>query len=181
MLSESPLPCAAGVTGADLKKRIQTIMAAPILDRLTPAKKLLLAAAGVAAIAAPIAIGIAQAQAVPLRFEVASIKPAKAGGSRGSLDVLPGGALRMDGATLRSMIALPHDVHEEYISGGPKWAGSDIYNLLAKPERPSPADNPQTTVAPGTTAWDRLRLRLQTLLAERFKLVVHKDAKQASG
>jgi len=37
---ESPLACASGVTGSDLKKRIEAIMTQRILPRLTPARKL---------------------------------------------------------------------------------------------------------------------------------------------
>jgi uncharacterized protein (TIGR03435 family) len=178
---ESPLPCASGVTGADLRIRIEAIMTKRTVHGLTLAKKLLLAAAAVAAVAGPIAIGMAkaQAQAVPLRFEVASIKPAKDAGGRGGLQILPGGGLRMDGVTLQSLVGFAYDVHD--VSGGPKWAGSDAYNVLAKPEHSAPEDNPKTEPSPGTAAWDRVRLRTQTLLAERFQLVVRKNSKVESG
>jgi uncharacterized protein (TIGR03435 family) len=125
--------------------------------------------------------GIAAAQSPPLRFEVASIKPAKSDEMRGGLQIFPGGGLRMDGVTLRNLVAFAYDVREEHVSGGPKWVGSTTYDLLAKPSGSAAADNPSTAVAPGTTAWDRIRLRLQALLAERFQLVVHKDEKEASG
>ena len=58
---------------------------------------------------------------------------------------------------------------------------SESYQLLGKPERSDPADSPKTTVAPGTVAWHRLELRLQTLLEERFHLKVHKIVKEESG
>ncbi|HEY1343276.1 MAG TPA: TIGR03435 family protein [Bryobacteraceae bacterium] len=116
-----------------------------------------------------------------LRFEVASIKPAKDGGGRAGLEILPGGGLRMDGATLRNLIAFAYDVGEGQVSGGPKWIGSDAYNVLAKPERPAAADNGAADSAPGTTAWDRVRLRTQALLAERFKLAIHKNSRDSSG
>jgi beta-lactamase regulating signal transducer with metallopeptidase domain len=55
---ESPLACVSGVTGADLKKRIEAIMNNRIGLGLNLTKKLLLASAGAAALAAPIAIGV---------------------------------------------------------------------------------------------------------------------------
>ncbi len=55
---ESPLVCVAGVTGADLKKRIEAIMTNRIGQGLTRAKRILLAATGVAALAGPVAIGV---------------------------------------------------------------------------------------------------------------------------
>jgi len=85
---ESPLHCAAGVTGSDLKTRIRAILSCGIECHLTFAKKALLATAGVAAIAGPIAVGVlsprllrADSLIFPapgqprLSFEVASVKP----------------------------------------------------------------------------------------------------------
>jgi uncharacterized protein (TIGR03435 family) len=177
---ESGLTCASGVTGADLKKRIESIMTARILHRLTLARKLLLATAGIAALAIPIFIGIVNAQdATPLKFEVATIKPSKSNGGKGGLEILPGGGLRMGGVTLRHLITFAYDIPENRISGGPRWLGSKTYDIVAKAERVDPADNrPETVVAPGTAAWDRVRRRMQALLAERFALVIHTDAKE---
>jgi beta-lactamase regulating signal transducer with metallopeptidase domain len=55
---ESPLVCVSGVTGANLKRRIEAIMANRTGQGLNRAKKFLLAAAGIAALAGPVAIGI---------------------------------------------------------------------------------------------------------------------------
>jgi beta-lactamase regulating signal transducer with metallopeptidase domain len=55
---ESPLACVAGVTGSNLKRRIEAIMRNQSGRALTRPSKLLLAAAGVAAIAGPVAIGV---------------------------------------------------------------------------------------------------------------------------
>src|SRR5579871_299923 len=54
----SPLPCVAGVTGADLKKRMVHIMNDRILHKLDFARKLLLSAAAFLAIAVPITFGV---------------------------------------------------------------------------------------------------------------------------
>jgi bla regulator protein blaR1 len=184
---ETGLACASGVTGADLKKRVEAIMTARILHSLTLARKLLLAAAGIAALAIPIVIGIvnapqirAQAQdAAPLKFEVATIKPSKNGGGKGGLEILPGGGLRMGGVTLRNLITFAYDIPENRVTGGPRWLGSEAYDIVAKAERVDQADDrPATVVAPGTAAWDRVRQRTQALLAERFALVIHRDVKE---
>jgi len=123
----------------------------------------------------------AQAPNSALRFEVATIKPNKDGAGRGGLDIQRGGVLKMQRITLRDLIAFAYDVPEEQVSGGPKWIGSDSYDLLARPEHPSPEDMPDGVVAPGTNAWDRVRLRLQTLLAERFQLGIHKNSRELTG
>jgi CheY-like chemotaxis protein len=55
---ESPLECVSGVTGSDLKKRIEAIMTNRIVLRLNFVKKVALVAAGMAAVAAPIVVGM---------------------------------------------------------------------------------------------------------------------------
>jgi len=55
---EPRLACVAGVAGGNLKQRIEDIMTKRIVGRLHPMKKLLLVAAGLIALAGPIAVGI---------------------------------------------------------------------------------------------------------------------------
>jgi bla regulator protein blaR1 len=71
---ESPLTCVSGVTGANLKKRIEAIVTNRVALRLNFAKKAALAATMTAALAIPVGVGMmhAQSPAVP-KFEVASI------------------------------------------------------------------------------------------------------------
>src|SRR6202167_285592 len=80
---ESPLACVSGVTGSDLKKRIEAIMANRHAVRVNFGKKLLLAVAAIAAVAGPVAVGIlnapfglAQSHA---EFDVATVKLVKSG------------------------------------------------------------------------------------------------------
>ena len=84
----SPLACVAGVTGGDLKRRIEAIVSGHEVLPISFAKKVGLSVAAAAALALPIGVGIghprtAQAQsqspvrpsdAATLRFEVASVK-----------------------------------------------------------------------------------------------------------
>jgi beta-lactamase regulating signal transducer with metallopeptidase domain len=54
----SPLACVAGVTGGDLKKRIEAIMSDRAGRTLSTGRKIVLTVAGLAALAAPVTIGI---------------------------------------------------------------------------------------------------------------------------
>jgi beta-lactamase regulating signal transducer with metallopeptidase domain len=63
--TQSQLLCAAGVSGADLKQRIETIMTNNPTRRLSLAKKCLLTAIAVTAIAAPVLFGLASSSAAP--------------------------------------------------------------------------------------------------------------------
>ena len=82
---ESPLVCVAGVTGSDLKKRVEQIMRSDAHVALSTLKRVFLGAATVAAIAIPVAIGIVTSPRVAAQivapaadsptFEVISIRP----------------------------------------------------------------------------------------------------------
>jgi hypothetical protein len=55
---QSPLACAAGVSGAGLKKRMEIIMENRVMPRLNRARKLLLGASAMAALAIPLGCGL---------------------------------------------------------------------------------------------------------------------------
>ncbi len=65
---ESPLLCASGVSGADMKKRVRAILTGHVPAGLTRAKKSILAAAAAAAIAGPVVIGVMNAPALRAQF-----------------------------------------------------------------------------------------------------------------
>jgi uncharacterized protein (TIGR03435 family) len=109
-------------------------------------------------------LGRAQSQPKPT-FEAASIKVAKSGDpsdDREDIRASPG-ALTMRRVSLRSCIQWAYRVNGFQISG-PGWLGSDRFDITAKVA--SPAKD------------DQLRLMLQLLLAERFKLALHSDQKE---
>ncbi len=62
--AESPLVCVSGVTGSNIKRRIEDIMTNRIALNLNFAKKAALAVVGMAALAAPLVIGILHAPAI---------------------------------------------------------------------------------------------------------------------
>ena len=92
---ESPSKCMAGVTGANLKKRIEAIMDHRSTLKLSFAKKAALAIAGTLAVAIPVILGITnapllRAQADPnLRFEVASVRRVDIPANDRGVPVLP--------------------------------------------------------------------------------------------
>jgi uncharacterized protein (TIGR03435 family) len=171
---ESPLVCASGVTGSNLRKRIEQIMAHRNARNLDWGRKSLLAVAGALAVAGPIAMGVmcasssrAQSQSVlatsPV-FEVASVKPARSGEER-SLTQNPGARLTTSNATVRMLIMLAYQVMPDQISGGPNWLESDGFDIDAK------GKNPKATQA-------LFRQMIQSLLADRFQLRVHRETKE---
>jgi len=170
---ESPMPCVAGVGGGKLKPRITAILSHRAAGRLSTAKKTLLALAGAAALAGPVAIGIwnappirAQATANGLQapaFDSASVKVSKAM-NHGSHVHQDGALLSMNNVTLKSCIQIAFSVNDDRIVG-PAWLDSERYDIAAKAI--ADGERPQYT------------LRLQTLLKDRFHLAVHREMREA--
>ena len=69
----SPVACVSGVTGSDLKKRIEAIMKNRMIQRLSAARKILLAGAGLVAAGIPVMIGFMHAPAVRAQSTAAPV------------------------------------------------------------------------------------------------------------
>jgi uncharacterized protein (TIGR03435 family) len=181
---ESPMACVSGISGGTLKKRIQDIMHADAIQKLSLGKKLLLASTAVASVAAPILIGVMgapliHAQSRPeasLAFEAASVKPNKSPDFRGmAWHFLPGGRLTATNVPLRNLIAMAYNLpfQSMRLSGGPAWSGTERYDVEATA---GPG-----AIPPGSTVKqrdDNTRLMLQNLLADRFKLVLRRETRE---
>jgi uncharacterized protein (TIGR03435 family) len=104
------------------------------------------------------------AAAQPPAFEVASVKPAHYQGG----PLLVTGRVDADGinfsnTTLQACIQRAYGV-KRYQVAGPDWIRTERYHIVAK--------------AAGPASESQLLLMLQTLLAERFKLVFHREPKE---
>jgi uncharacterized protein (TIGR03435 family) len=180
---------------------IEVTMSNRIGQILKGPRNFLLARGGVAALVGPLVIGIGHPPAIraqsrvttaaapqqdsaagskekSLTFEAASIKAfsgSGGGGRGGATDVnLPrdiSGGVRFPpgrvvsapgGVTARKMILEAFHLTQYQLSGGPRWLDSDRFALEAKA---------------GGANENQLRQMLQTLLADRFKLVVHRETK----
>jgi uncharacterized protein (TIGR03435 family) len=100
----------------------------------------------------------------PLAFDVASVKPNRTGESSTHIGH-DGGTLTVTNATLKYCILRAYGIGDAQVSG-PAWLDTERYDIVAK--------------AAADAANDRHPLRLRTLLAERFKLAVHRETKEAS-
>ena len=106
-------------------------------------------------------------------FEVASVKPAAARGDtrvRSSMRGGPGTAdaeqIAFTNVTLMSVLVRAYDV-KNYQVTGPAWLSSERYDIATK-------------VPPGTTK-EQFNLMLQNLLANRFRLALHRESKEFQG
>jgi uncharacterized protein (TIGR03435 family) len=160
---ESLSACASGVTGADLKLRIRTIMSNRVLPKLSLARKLTLAAAGLAAVVVPIAIG-QQTPAPRPEFEVATIKPNTKGGP-GIMTRRPvPGRWESENTPLSFLILHAWNARRFQLVGGPEWTRSERFDIQASV--PLPATGQQ------------VQLMLQRLLEDRFQLKIERAQRE---
>ena len=112
-----------------------------------------------------------QAAAPAPAFDVASIKPGVplTGGPLAAIreDIsTSSGTLTMRNAKLSTIIRWAYKLNV-YEIAAPDWVDNTRFDIVAKPE--------------GTASEDQLRVMLQTLLKDRFKLVAHRAPKSVSG
>lgn len=197
---ESPLVCVSGVTGSNLKKRIEAIMQNRVVLRMNSAKKAILAVAGICALAMPVVVGImnaphirAQSAAGEIsKFETISIRsgcapsatePRKSGdGSRksGLPAPAPPGTLNLGCSTVAGMI---HAAYGPFASGRPLEHASPLHYLDAIPMSGGPAwiytDEYQVQAkAPGDPGLQMMRgPMMQALLEDRFHVKIRRDTR----
>jgi uncharacterized protein (TIGR03435 family) len=108
-----------------------------------------------------------------LEFEVASIKPSALPG-RGVIRFGPKGGpgsgypgrVTYTFTTILNLMVDAYGVKRYQVSGGPKWLDSEQFDIVAK-------------VPEGATK-EQVKVMLQNLLAERFKLTLHRETKELS-
>ena len=78
----------------------------------------------------------------------------------------PGGRFRASATTLKVLLEWAYSIQPSQDSGGPSWIGTDRYDIVAKAE--------------GTASDAQIRLMVQSLLADRFKLKLHRESRELS-
>jgi uncharacterized protein (TIGR03435 family) len=78
------------------------------------------------------------------------------------------GTLTFVGYSLRNLLLQAYDINAPQIVGCPNWCDSDAFDVIGK------ADDPDA-------APEQVRLMLQSLLADRFKLAVHREQRELPG
>lgn len=176
---ESPLACASGISGSDLKRRIVRIMGQRVAQNLDLGRKLLLSAAGATALILPVSIGsfhpapiLAQIQDAPAdlpKYDVATVKPSKSV-DRVMLMFKPDG-VSMTGVPVQMMLRAALGIEDDRILGAPGWVKSDHYDIEAKV---APEDAPKLD----KLKRDQRMSMLLPFLADRFGLKFHHETRQ---
>jgi uncharacterized protein (TIGR03435 family) len=181
----TPLACVSGVTGSNLKRRIEAIMKHRSVMGLNLPKKIVLIGACVAALLLPVAIGVLNAPPAlaqdtsdwqtkaggKMAFDVASVKLSDGPFVPPSMPLDAGDRYSPSGGYFQADFPLwtyiqfayklwaPTDDQQEEIARAPKWITTDRYRIEAR--------------VAGIPTKDQFRLMVQALLADRFRLTTH--------
>jgi len=169
----SPLLCVSGITGSDLKKRIENIMRRGVADKMNLRRRLLLTVAGVAAIVVPIAIGMLNAPAIQAKaqdsagpvFEVASIRLNTSNREGNNVRLASHGRLEVENFTLKQLIEAAYGVRSLQVNNLPGTFESNRYDISAR--------------AGADVGGKQLWAMVQKLLMDRFKLQFHYETKNS--
>jgi uncharacterized protein (TIGR03435 family) len=101
-------------------------------------------------------------------FEVASVKPVNPPAGTHIVSLLINHQrVNIEAAELRQIVGLAYAIQRVRVVGGPDWADADQFDIAAKTEAADPTR-------------DEVRSMLRSLLAERFRLAVHPETKEAA-
>lgn len=132
-----------------------------------------------AAIVASVLTAIAQSPppaAQQLSFEVASIKSNKSGDLGDQIRELPGGRFSAINMTPRVLITWAYQLRDFQLLAAPDWIRSERFDLAGTLGRQPPSTPEPNDVVTGSSG--TMRAAVRTLLAERFGLVVHREARE---
>jgi uncharacterized protein (TIGR03435 family) len=100
-------------------------------------------------------------------FEVADVHASARTGNNAFRFSFRRGRYEVQNATMLDLIRTAYSMDADKVIGGPSWLEYDRYDIVGK--------------APTDTSAAMQKLMLQSLLAERFKLVVHNDTQPTGG
>jgi uncharacterized protein (TIGR03435 family) len=130
-------------------------------------RTIILAAAAICLTAIAAGVRAQSPDAPSLSFDVASVKL-----SRGTPNLhftATPGALHVTSITIKDLIGVAYEIKEIQLVGAPDWVNSERYDIDTKLDESVAQEEAKLTAAQQAT---RLHLRLQSLLAGRFKLKI---------
>ncbi len=180
LYAASPLPCVTGITGANLRARIEGILRNERPRSLNGSRRWLLAATLVTAVVTPVVMGFLTAPAVfaqqansfqglatvaEKKFEVATAKLNASGETRFQLGPPGQGSIAITNVVLRGIVVQSFRTQRDMVVGIPGWAETERYDIVGKGPDPK-MTNPEV--------WEMMR----SLLIERFHMKFHVENRE---
>jgi bla regulator protein blaR1 len=175
----APLACVTGVSGADLRARIESIGRNHRGAHMTVSRRIAVAFFGLVLIGVPVVSGVVSAipllpvgqePTTPVFFEVAAVRLNKSGERSADFGDRPGGRFEARNTPLHRLILEAYRISENQLVDAPEWTRNERFDVNAKLEREAP-------IVRGGQSGER-QLALRSLLAQRFKLTVHRESRQ---
>jgi uncharacterized protein (TIGR03435 family) len=138
---------------------------------------LLIAALAIVHSIVPLVGQAQQADVTTPTFEVATIKLNKSGDLQQGIRIQPGGRITVTNIPARQLIVLAYQLQQFQLVGGPSWIESDRFDMVAKLGVDPPTVLPRTGTAARFEA-EPIELAMRTLLADRFRLKVHRETRE---
>jgi uncharacterized protein (TIGR03435 family) len=175
LYANSPLTCVGGVTGADLRARIESILKNRQPRQLSRTKRWALLAAVAIGTSTPLIIGFLTSPAAfaqnnnsflglsstaDKKFEVATVRLNMSGSEDFRLGPPGHVSITIENVPLRGIIVQSFRTQRNMVVGIPGWAETEKYDITGKGSDPGAA-NPEV--------WEMMR----SLLIERFHLKYH--------
>ncbi len=179
---ESPLACAPGISGSDLKKRIREIMTWRGSLPVTLRAKAMLVVATLAAVSIPFVIGVLRAQTLPpapaYGYDVASIHKSAPGSNNHMIGPGPQGGWRVQNMSVHALIATAYGVQDYQIVGAPAWASSESFDISFTPDKTESALGATPSLKEIQGSMGRNAQRMQAVLRDRFGLVLRTENRE---
>lgn len=158
-------------------------------------RKLLLVTAALAVLAFPLVLGLTSAprtraasraedvkhasfafESVSIKLNEVSTEALKSGKGATINHTMLGNSsgATMTNIPLRQLIQAAYEVQDDRLSGGPEWLSTNLYDITARIDTETQAKLKE--LSPDQHSFARRRM-LQTLLADRFNLKVHRETK----
>jgi uncharacterized protein (TIGR03435 family) len=103
------------------------------------------------------------AQPARLEFESASVKPSSPDTRQHGIDTPPG-RFRASNTTVQELLRMAYHVYDFQMAKGPGWMETERFDIVAK--------------AVGEPGYAEIQQMVQTLLADRFKLTIHRETRE---
>ena len=174
----APFACVAGISGAELRRRLESISRMELGGHMTLRRRVAVALVAGVLVGVPIVAGLARTPLLalaqepksPVVFEVAAVRQNNSGQTFSTSDnELPGGRYTATNMPLRLLIRQAYGISENQLVEAPGWTRTERFDIDAKLEREPP-------IVPDGELGER-EFALQSLLTKHFKLSVHRETR----
>lgn len=160
--------------GPRLPGRVRKIVDGAAIGRISFSRAVGMVACCGVICAAFFAVTLTHAQIGPEVFDVISVKPNRAANSYFNFHDSSPGTLTVTNGSVKDLIEYAYEVRAPQIEGAPAWVGAEKFDVDAKVDDSIAA---QERSLPRDQENQLMRARVQSLLADRFKLQLRHETK----